>query len=144
MKISKALKLKNKLVSEYTDTVNKLVSSNSYDVDSKKNYNSKELFTKCVNLRSEIVKLKTDIHIASNPIRSSIFLIGELKSFLSRINGMSTVEGVVKNSGYGASIAYTYAVDFSEFEKVAILKKLQDEIESIQEGLDNFNATTDI
>lgn len=144
MKISKALKLKNKMVAEYTDLVNKMVGSNSSDEKSKKNYNSKELFTQAVLAQAEIVRLKTAIHEASAPVRSKIFQIGELKSFISKFGNMSTAEGVVKNRGYSATTEDVYVVDFTELEKVSVIKATQAEIESIQEELDSFNATTEV
>lgn len=144
MKISKALKLKNKMVSEYTDLMNKMVSSNSSDKDSKKNYNSTDLYNKAVTERENIIKLKTAIHEASAPIRSKIFKIGELKNFLVRFNNMSTTEGLVKERGYSGSSESTYVVDFTEAEKVYIINDIKAEIESIQEELDTFNATKEI
>jgi hypothetical protein len=144
MKISKALKLKNKMVSEYADLVNKMVASNSSDEKSKKNYNSKELFNQALLAQTEIIALKTAIHEASAPIRWKIFRIGELKSFVSKFNNMSTAEGIVKNRGYSATTEDVYVVDFTELEKVSLIKGIQAEIESIQEELDSFNATTEV
>ena len=145
MKVAKALKLKNKMLSEYTDLVNKMICSNSSISTAKKNYNAKELFDKSRVSQSEIVKLKTAIHEASAPIRSKIFEIGELKSFVSYFNRINTQEGLVKERGYGAGVSEDiYVVDFSELEKVEIVKSLQDQIEAIQEELDSFNATTEV
>ena len=144
MKISKALKLKNKMVAEYTDLLNKMVSSNSSDKSVKKNYNSKDLYTQVVAAQQEIVRLKTAIHKASSPVRSKIFEIGEVKNLLSYFNRMSTVEGIVKNRGYSAATEDEFVVDFNEVEKVALVKDLQERIENLQEELDSFNATTEV
>ena len=133
------------MAAEYTDLVNKMISSNSSVSTAKKNYNSKELYTKAIQVQGDIIKLKTAIHEASAPIRSKIFEIGELKSFISYFNRISTQEGVVKERGYGAGVSEDiYVVDFTELEKVEIVKSLQDQIEAIQEELDNFNATTEV
>lgn len=145
MKISKALKLKNKKVAEYTDLLNKMLSSNSSDKTAKKNYNSKELYKQVVEAKEDIVRLKTAIHKASAPVRSKIFEIGEVKNLVNYFNRMSTVEGVVKNrSSYSAATEDVYVADFSEIEKVELVKGLQERIETLQEELDSFNATTEV
>lgn len=144
MNLAKALKLKNKKLSEYNKTIQKMRAYNSYDVDSKKVYNSKELMTQAEAQLNDYVALKTAIHSTSEPIRSKIFRLGELKSFLSNITNMSTTEGIVKSSGYRETTTITYAVDITEEEKEAKLKAIQDEIEAIQDEIDTFNALTSI
>lgn len=144
MNLAKALKLKNKKLSEYNKTIQKMRAYNSYDVDSKKVYNSKELMTQAEAQLNDYVALKTAIHLTSEPIRSKIFRLGELKSFLSNITNMSTTEGIVKSSSYSSTTTSTYAVDITEEEKEAKLKVIQDEIEAIQDEIDTFNALTSI
>ena len=144
MNLAKALKLKNKKLSEYNKTIQKMRAYNSYDVDSKKVYNSKELMTQAEAQLNDYVALKTAIHLTSEPIRSKIFRLGELKSFLSNITHMSTTEGIVKSSSYSSTTTSTYAVDITEEEKEAKLKVIQDEIEAIQDEIDTFNALTSI
>lgn len=144
MKIAKALKLKNKKVSEYTDLLNKMVASNSSDQSAKKNYDSKVLYGQVVNLQADIIKLKTAIHRASDPVRSKIFEIGEVKNLLTYIARMSTVEGIVKNRGYSSATEDIYVADFSEAAKTSLIKELQERIETLQEELDSFNATVEV
>ena len=51
----------------------------------------------------------------------------------------------INQRGYvSAATEDMYVVDFTEIEKVQIVKSLQDEIETIQEELDSFNATTEV
>lgn len=144
MNLAKALKLKNKKLSEYNKTVQKMRAYNSYDVDSKKVYNSKELMIQAEVQLYDYVALKTAIHSTSEPIRSKIFRLGELKSFLNNILSISTTEGVVKPNGYNSTSVSTYAVDITEEEKEAKVKSIQDEIEVIQDEIDTFNALTSI
>jgi len=145
MKLAKALKLKNKKVSEYNSTVEKMANSNTIEKDSKKHYNSKELSVLAESQMQNLIQLKTAIHNTSAPIREKIFRIGELKSYLGYINRLNTTEGVVKQSYRGAdSTPLVYVVDFSEAEKVAKAKEIQDQIEVLQEELDSFNATTNL
>jgi hypothetical protein len=144
MNLAKALKLKNKKLSEYNKTVQKMRAYNSYDVDSKKVYNSKELMAQAEVQLNDYVALKSAIHSTSEPIRAKIFRLGELKSFLTNISSMSTTEGIVKSSNYSSTSTFTYAVDVTEEEKEAKVKLIQDEIEAIQDEIDTFNALTSI
>lgn len=144
MKLAKALKLKNKLLKEYNVTLSRVVTSNSYDVDTKKVYNAAELLVEAVTQRDKYVSLKAAIHTTSEPIRKKIFELGELKNFLSRINSLPTTEGIVKESSYRSDSVNTYAVDITEQQKQDLIKAVEDAIENIQEEIDQFNATTDL
>lgn len=144
MKLAKALKLKNKILKEYNTTLSRTISSNCYDVDTKKVYNAAVLLEESIELRDKYVTLKAAIHTTSEPIRKKIFELGELKSFLSRINSLPTTEGVVKESSYRNDSVNTYAVDITEQQKQDLIKAVEDAIENIQEEIDQFNATTDL
>lgn len=142
MNLAKALKVKNKKIAEYNKTLQKVMNYNSYEISSKKDYNAKELLQLAEKQLSEYVALKTAIHAASQPVRDKIFLIGELKSLLSRIHGLPTNEGSVKDRFSTETL--TYASDITLLEKDAKIDELEKQIEEIQDALDYFNATTEI
>jgi hypothetical protein len=144
MKLSKALKLKNKKVTDYNNTVTKMVSYNSYDVDTKQSYNSTELYMEVIDKREDLIKFKTAIHLTSEPIREKIFRLGEYKNLLMNLNRLSTTEGVVKGRGYGEFDKSTYACSINELQKVEMMEWYQTEIENIQDEIDVFNATTEL
>lgn len=144
MKLSKALKLKNKKINEYNNLVTKMVSCNSYDVTSKRYYDAKTLHNEVVDKQADLIKFKTAIHLTSEPIRYKIFELGELKNYLMNLSRLSTNEGVVKSRGYGESDVSTYACSINELEKVKMMESIQTEIEYIQDAIDAFNATTEL
>jgi len=144
MKLSKALKLKNKKVTDYNNTVTKMVSYNSYDIDTKQSYNSTELYMEVIDKREDLIKFKTAIHLTSEPIREKIFRLGEYKNLLINLNRLSTTEGVVKSRGYGEFDKSTYACSINEIQKVEMMDWYQTEIENIQDEIDVFNATTEL
>lgn len=144
MKLSKALKLKNKKINEYNNLVTKMVTCNSYDTDTKKIYNAAELYVEVLKKQDDLIKFKTAIHLTSEPIREKIFRLGELKNFLMNLNRLNTVEGKVKSRGYGESDVSIYACDINEEQKVQMIEAYQNEIEEIQDEIDAFNATTDL
>lgn len=144
MKLSKALKLKNKKINDYNNTMTKMVSHNSYDVDSKRFYDSKELLNEVVAKQIDLVRFKAAIHSTSEPIRYKIFKLGELKNYLMNLNRLNTSEGIVKSRGYGESDVSTYACSINELEKVHMMEEIQTAIEELQDQIDEFNATTDL
>lgn len=143
MKLSKALKLKNRKLKDYTETLNKAVIYNSYDVDSKQVYNSQGMMDQAISLKDDYVALKTAIHSTSEPIRSKIFMMGELKTFLSKIKNLDTKEGVQKE-GYREITTRTYVASINEDGKNSLIKNIEDQIETLQDEIDNFNATTEL
>lgn len=144
MKLSKALKLKNKKINEYNNLVTKMVSYNSYDTDTKKTYNSAELYKEVIVKQDDLIKFKTAIHLTSEPIREKIFRLGELKNLLMNLSRLNTAEGKVKSRGYGESDVSIYACDINEETKVQMIEAYQNEVEEIQDEIDAFNATTDL
>jgi hypothetical protein len=144
MKLAKALKLKNKKIREYNEVVSRMIRSNSYDVDSNKIYNAAELLVEAEAKLNDLVAFKAAIHSTSEPIRATIFKLGEIKSFLSTFSNMNTREGIVKESGYREQSVTTYAADINEIAKTTHVKLLQDTIETLQEEIDTFNATTEL
>jgi hypothetical protein len=144
MKLSKALKLKNKKVTDYNNTVTKMISVNSYDITSKRYYDTRKLLEEVIVKRDDLIKFKTAIHTTSEPIREKIFRLGELKNLLMNFNRLSTNEGVIKSRGYGTEEVTTYKCTINELEKVALIESIQTEIEDIQDDIDVFNATTEL
>lgn len=142
MNLAKALKVKNKKIAEYNKTLQKVMAYNSYDVTSKKDYDAKALLELAETQLQQYVDFKTAIHKASEPVRHKIFMIGELKSLLSRIQSLSTTEGVYKDRY--APEGSTFACDITQLEKDAKIEELETVIESLQDELDYFNATTEI
>jgi hypothetical protein len=69
-------------------------------------------------------------------------MIGELKSLLSRIQGLSTTEGVYRDRY--APEGSTFGADITQLEKDDKIIELETAIESLQDELDYFNATTEI
>ena len=143
MKLSKALKLKNKKVTDYNNTITKMVSYNSYDLESKKVYDSKLLLEESLTKMEDLIKFKAAIHNTSAPIREKIFKLGELKNFIMNLNRLNTSEGKVRN-GYGSDVVTIYVCDIDELEKVKLIEKTQEEIEQLQDEIDVFNATTEL
>lgn len=145
MKLSKALNQKNKLVTELNTLYSKVNKYNSIIEGAEKPYDVRKLLSDIDSKRDEIVRLKTAVHKASEPVRDKVFLLSELKSHVKKINSISTQHGVVREHSYrGNGEAVTFKAEITEVEQENIVKSIEKQIEEIQEQLDAFNHQTEV
>lgn len=145
MTVKQALKLKNKLVKEITEELQKAQSYNSVEVSTPRPYSSSEALEKVAKLTNELVELKTKIHQANSPVYDKIFRLSELKSLVSKIKVLNCTEGT--STDYYSRRSENPPVMTSEIsivERDGMVKIMEDEIESIQDELDTHNALTQI
>jgi len=145
MTVKQALKLKNKLVKEITEELQKAQSYNSVEVGSLRPYSSSESLEKVEKLTNDLVELKTKIHQANSPVYDKIFRLSELKSLVSKIKMLNCTEGT--STDYYSRRSENIPVMTSEIsivERDSVVKIMEDEIESIQDELDTHNALTQI
>lgn len=142
MTIKRALKEKNKLVKELNDLYTKIKTYNSVSDDSEKPYSTKELILNVDSKLNELVELKTKIHIANGPVYGKIFRMAELKSHVSKLSGLDCSSGKQKSWG---DTEYTNKVsEIRIVDRDYLIKMAETEIETLQDELDEFNATTNI
>ena len=91
------------------------------------------------NTVEELIKIKITIFVASTPIRENILRLGELKTKIQFLRGISTIEGKVNNFG-DDDIEYT--VIYDKVWTREEIEKCETEIDSLQEELDQFNHLT--
>ncbi len=141
MTLAKALKQKNRLTQKINNLKQEIQGENQARVDGSRKINVKELMVELEGKIEELIKLKTNIFVASASMRETILKLGELKSKIAFLRGINTGEG--KISLYGdAEVEYSVV-----FDKVYIkeeVKKCEDEIDSLQDELDTFNHKTEI
>lgn len=146
MKLSKALKVKNRLKSELHQLQDQIKQHNSYDARNAPVYNTSELLAELQAKAEELADLKARIEAASQPIRKAILLVGEIKSQIALLKDLDTKHGKFTESGgwreeakeleYVAQITRKDADDAT----AELLKKLED----LQDEIDRHNANTDL
>lgn len=144
MTIKQALKKKNKLVQKLTDVSKKITTYNSYDNDSVRPYDVRQLVEEETNLLNELVDLKTKIHTANLPVYSKIFRLSELKSQVSKLKSLDCTEGKSRDrwGRITEDNPTLKTVIINVVERDNMVEAMENEIESIQDHLDMFNATT--
>lgn len=146
MKISKALKKKNKLVKELQVFLTRAQQTNSIIEGKTRYYEPRKMIDLANEKLEELVSLKTKISVANQPIQSKIYKLSELKSLLTNIREISTDEGPNESSSFyreqNKIIIYTSEIKTVEIDQM--VKNIENEIESIQDELDVYNNTTEI
>ena len=142
MTISQALKEKNKKLAKISSVFSKISSYNSRVIGSESVYDLDKLWDEYNRLIAELIDLKTKIHKASEPVRSDIFALSELKTKIRSISGLSTQAGPQRNA-YSSDIIQMTA-HFDTLWKDSQIESIQTLIDTIQEKLDLFNHTTSI
>lgn len=144
MTLQKALKEKKKLLVEISKHVQRMKQSNSREVGTKVEFDAvaeKALWISKVN---SLIELKKKIYIANTPIAEKIFRLAELKGMIQTLKSLSTKEGKVRQSGYGASDVIEYEASITAEENNALIEEWEIEIEYLQDELDEYNAKTEI
>jgi hypothetical protein len=139
MNLTKALKHKKKLVKQIDEMFIRFSKFNSVEKGSV-GYDSEQANDQWVELTNKLIDLKTKIHIANAGIANKIFTLGELKNMAAKIRNISTQEGTVKDRY--SDVITEYTVHMNLFAKDARVKELEEQIETLQEEIEAYNALT--
>ena len=87
-----------------------------------------------------VIKPKSKIHTANQPVFNQIFRLAELKGQIKILKSMDVSEG--KTSERYSSVQSVKEVEINVAERDSIIKAIEAEIESLQDELDVHNANT--
>lgn len=142
MTVKQALKVKNRLVKEINEKFEILKKYNSIDQDNTRRYSMSNILSEIGSLTEELVVLKAKIHKANLPVYDKIFKLSELKSHITQIQNIPTEEGKTVQA-YGSVVTYKNS-ELSVIDVENVVKRLQTEIDKLQDDLDIHNLTTEI
>lgn len=137
--LAKALKLKNRLagrlskVQEDISTYNSVLKEQVGKVD----------IPACVKLRDQIqeslIGLKTKIILANGEIQETLIRMGETKSKLTFLEMIPVRDGQERHGYQNTEITWVAAISKADID--AERKKLESEIDAMQDKVDTFNHT---
>jgi hypothetical protein len=142
MNIKQALKLKNKLVTQIKEQYEIAKAHNSIEQGNPRRYSASEAICEAEKLATELVELKTKIHLANAPVYDLIFQMSEYKNQIKQLKSIPVEEGKVTER-YG-SISTIKEVELNIAQRDNFVKQLENKIEAIQDKLDTHNATTEL
>ena len=143
MTINKALKHKNKLVRKINNLKSLIRNYNSTYTGQEVPYDVREKILEYADLKDELITLKTKIQLANNPIAMDLVLLNEIKGDISFLQSLDTFTGS-KSVGYGGEVEKSYEAEMKTLERDNLVKTHEEKLESLQERIDQHNATTSI
>lgn len=145
MKLSQALKQKNRLAGEIVTQQRILTRENSKRNDNPSKVEVSAVFSRIVTLSDELGKIKAAIAAANVPIYPKIERMAELKSRIAYIKGLNKREGTeVEPIGANQTKEFTWTAFITEEKADKLVAELQGEIDRLQDEVDAFNATTSV
>ncbi len=144
MKLTKALKTKNSIVSEILTLKEILTNNNVILKPNVRQYNIGDIYKKLLGKVDELAKLKKDISVANNGIYEKIFQLAEYKGLIEFLNTINTTNGVSIKDNYSQTVAIEYEAAIKDSDKKALIENLVKKIEALQDEVDEYNATKEI
>jgi hypothetical protein len=146
MKLTRALKEKNRLAGELTRLQKILQRENSRRNDSTSTVDRAEVWDSCIGLTDQLSEIKGKICVANIGIYPKLERMSELKSRIAFIKMLSTRNGE-EIERYGRSdekIVYQWDAFLKEALIDDLVSVYQTQINDLQDEVDDYNATTDI
>ena len=140
---AQAMKEKNRVLNSVKKTKEKLNKYNQNAVGNERPYDVKELYNQLLADQGTLVKIKTAIHVASEPMRSEIFEQSELKDRLAFMRNLPNTNGIIRDR-YSANEGHEVDSVYGPKEIDGMTETLEGQINDIQDKLDKFNHTTKV
>ena len=141
--LAQALKEKNRLAGEIASLWNLVQRENS----------CWDNHTRCIDIREtletigiyteKLIELKTKIGKANKDNLENMYSLEELKSKISKLDGMETEEDV-KYMGVQGTVKMVRSPDVTESEVLKMKKELQIRCNQLQDALDAYNVRNSI
>lgn len=144
VKLAKALKIKNSLITQLNQAKGILNRENSRLVKSTSQVNREETYKLIQKLLNDLVEVKSKIAKANTGIYEKIERMAELKSMITFLNSLDTTDGAITKTTYQHVYEETYTAFLKVADIDAKITALTKEIENAQDEIDEYNATHEI
>jgi hypothetical protein len=139
--LARALKVKNRLAGQATKLNKDITTYNSVQEGSEQP-DVRALYEARKVLVRHLIDLKAAISLANAPIQRTIFELAELKALVALLGGLNTFHGKEVKGYQGVPVAYVAQIRHAD--QAAEVRRLEAEIDRMQDQLDTFNHTTRI
>lgn len=142
MNISKALKVKNRLIGEVNRLQEILKRENSRRSDNPSEVNVEETANLLIETRRKLISLKGAIGEASAPLSEKLSFLTEQKAAINFYNSLPTREGeeLTLVGANREKLAYQWTAYLNRESVDSLVKELQNSINETQDQIDDFNA----
>jgi hypothetical protein len=148
VKLFKALKIKNRLASELQKEKSIAQRENSWDTSRPSVLDHDKVWNNIDCLTEKLIAVKTAIAKANIGIYHNIETMSELKGQISELRALDVKRGAYKESsgGWGdkTTVERHFQCYLGQGRVDEITSSLQSRIDSLQDEIDEYNATTDV
>jgi hypothetical protein len=146
MTLSKALSIKNRLAGRLSQARSNVETYNSAlvgqrDEAGKTSVDVRAEYARFLVLQDAVVTVKAAIQRANAAIYEDVLRLGELKAHLQMLSGLNTKHG--SEPAY-TGVKFDYAATIKKPEALESIRKLEAEIDTLQDKINQYNATTRI
>jgi hypothetical protein len=143
MNITKALKRKNKLIAEIRKEWQKVEQYNQMSEGQVRPYDIGKSYGLYLQLKQDLVELKSKIHLANAKVYHLIFEMSEIKETLEQVKNLRCETGAVRFNSYDKETQQMTSI-ISVQHRDEQVRILENRLEEIQDLLETHNATTNI
>lgn len=144
IKLHTALKLKNRLAGEVARLQQVLSRENSRRDDNPSKVSRSDTDLALQAARAKLVAIKSATSAANVPIYPALAQMEETKAALSFYQGLNTREGVETISTHTGNLSLLHTAYLNREAVDALVSKLQEQINSLQDEVDAYNAATTV
>lgn len=143
--LSKALKIKNRIVGEIAKLEQLFQTINSQREDATSSLNATEIYENWQKAKEELVKIKTRIAEASVGIQTYLVQLAETKSSINFYQNLYIREDADTTPyGVGTFKTYQFVNVVSMKDREERIAELNKKIADLQDSVDEYNASTKI
>lgn len=144
--LAKLLKEKNAIVSKINDVKRRITNENIVENDNVSKWDTREEYTKLLNLTNKLVETKTNIARLNSTVADKIFRLSELKAIVAFLYELDTREGkfIVRDRYETRSDVMTKKAQLDSVFVQQEIDSLTVEINTLQDELEAYNHSTQI
>lgn len=135
------MKLKNRLVHQLSE-IDSQISANNSTVEGNSDYDVRILYRQRLVAAERLVQLKVQISQANQGVQKEIFELAECKALIAMLRRVNTRHGSVVEGYSGTCV--TYHAQFRKPEIDREIRRVEQEMDRLQDMLDQFNHRTTI
>ena len=142
--LAKALSVKNRLAGRLAQARTNIETYNSVlagqrDDEGRSAVDVRAEYERLLMLQEGLVAVKAAIQRANAAVYEDVLRLGEKKAQVQMLNGLDTKHG--SEPGFNG-VEYRYTATIAKPEALEMIRRLEEEIDRLQDGLNQYNAST--
>jgi hypothetical protein len=144
--LAKALSIKNRLAGRLSQARSNIETYNSVpagqrDDEGRATVDVRAEYERLLMLQEGLVAVKAAVHRANTPAYEDVLRLAEKKALVQMLSGLDTKHGT--EPGY-AGVEFRYSATILKPEVLEMVRRLEAEIDKLQDKLNHFNATATV